>query len=275
LRENLKLELSETKTLISHPRTEAARFLGYDIVVLNNNQKLDWRGHRSINGQIGLKVPPDVVKSKCARFLLHGKPIHRAELIHDSVFSIVAHYQQEFRGIVEYYRLAYNLHQLNRLKWVMERSLTQTLAHKLRISVSTIYRRYQTILQTRNGSYIGLQVTVERGEGQKPLIAYWGGISLKRNMKAVLNDSPLQIVGPRTELERRLLANTCELCGSQENVQVHHVRALKDLQKEGKIPPPYWVQIMAARQRKTLVVCQKCHRDIHAGRVTQRAKTDM
>ncbi|NMG22331.1 reverse transcriptase/maturase family protein [Brasilonema bromeliae] len=275
LRENLKLELSETKTLISHPRTEAARFLGYDIVVLNNNQKLDRRGHRSINGQIGLKVPPDVVKSKCARFLLHGKPIHRAELIHDSVFSIVAHYQQEFQGIVEYYRLAYNLHQLNRLKWVMERSLTQTLAHKLRTSVSTIYRRYQTTLQTRNGPYIGLQVTVERGEGQKPLIANWGGISLKRNMKAVLNDSPLQTVGPRTELECRLLANTCELCGSQENVQVHHVRALKDLQKEGRNSPPYWVQIMAARQRKTLIVCQQCHMDIHAGRATQRTNTDM
>lgn len=275
LRENLKLELSETKTLISHPRTEAARFLGYDIVVLNNNQKLDRRGHRSINGQIGLKVPPDVVKSKCARFLLHGKPIHRAELIHDSVFSIVAHYQQEFRGIVEYYRLAYNLHQLNRLKWLMERSLTQTLAHKLRISVSTIYRRYQTTLQTRNGPYTRLQVTVERGEGQKPLIANWGGISLKRNMKAVLNDSPLQIAGPRTELERRLLANTCELCGSQENIQVHHVRALKDLQKKGRTLPPYWVQIMASRQRKTLIVCQQCHMDIHAGRATQRTNTDM
>lgn len=231
LRENLKLELSETKTLISHSRTEAARFLGYDIVVLNNNQKLDRRGHRSINGQIGLKVPPDVVKSKCARFLSHGKPIHRAELIHDSVFSLVAHYQQEFRGIVEYYRLAFNLHQLNRLKWVMERSLTQTLARKLRISVSTIYRRYQTTLQTRNGPYIGLQVTIEREEGQKPLIANWGGISLKRNMKAVLNDSPLKVIGPRAELERRLLANTCELCGSQENVQVHHVRALKDLNR--------------------------------------------
>lgn len=275
LRENLKLELSETKTLISHARTEAARFLGYDIVVLNNNQKLDRRGHRSINGQIGLRVPSDVVKSKSARFLLHDKPIHRAELVHDSVFSIVAHYQQEFRGIVEYYRLAYNLHQLNRLKWVMERSLVQTLAQKLRISVRTIYRRYQTTLQTCNGPYVGLQVTVERAEGQKPLIANWGGISLSRNMKAVLNDSPLQIVGPRTELERRLKANTCELCGSQENVQVHHVRALKDLQKKGKTPPPYWVQIMAARQRKTLVVCQQCHMDIHAGHVTQRTTIDM
>lgn len=275
LRENLKLELSESKTLITHPRTEAARFLGYDIVVLNNNQKLDRRGHRSINGQIGLKVPPDVIKSKCARFLLHGKPIHRAELIHDSVFSIVAHYQYEFRGIVEYYRLAYNLHQLNRLKWVMERSLTQTLAHKLRISVREIYRRHQTTLQTPDGSYIGLQVKVERSEGQKPLIANWGGISLSRNMKAVLNDSPFNIVGPRTELERRLLADTCELCGSHEDIQVHHVRALKDLHKKGRTPPPYWVEIMATRQRKTLVVCRQCHISIHTGCVKQRNTTDM
>ena len=107
------------------------------------------------------------------------------------------------------------------------------------------------------------------------MVANWGGISLKRNMKAVLNDSPLRIAGPRTELERRLMANTCELCGSQENVQVHHVRALKDLHKKGRTEPPYWVQIMAARQRKTLVVCQQCHMDIHAGRVTQRTNTTM
>lgn len=275
LRENLKLELSETKTLITHPRTEAARFLGYDIVVLNSDHKLDSRGHRSINGQIGLKVPSDVIKSKCERFLLHGKPIHRVELTNDSIFSIVAHYQHEFRGIVEYYRLAYNLYQLNRLKWVMERSLTQTLAHKLRISVREIYRRYQTTLQTPDGSYIGLQVKVERSEGKKPLIANWGGISLSRNMKAVLNDSPLIIVGPRTELERRLLANTCELCGSHEDIQVHHVRALKDLHKKGRTPPPYWVEIMATRQRKTLVVCRQCHMSIHAGCVKQRNTTDM
>ncbi|GAX46372.1 hypothetical protein NIES4075_73960 [Tolypothrix sp. NIES-4075] len=51
--------------------------------------------------------------------------------------------------------------------------------------------------------------------------------------------------------------------------------ALKDLQKEGRTSPSYWVQIMAARQRKTLVVCQQCHMDIHAGRATQRTNTDM
>src|SRR6266511_6080433 len=35
----LKLELSERKTLITHGRTEPARFLGYEIVVHNNDAK--------------------------------------------------------------------------------------------------------------------------------------------------------------------------------------------------------------------------------------------
>ncbi len=274
LREHLKLELSETKTLVTHARTGAARFLGYEIVTLHNDRKLDQRGHRSINGQIGLKVPTDVVREKYERYLRHGKPIHRGELIHDSLFSIVAQYQQEYRGIVEYYRLAYNLHKLNRLSWLMERSLTQTMAHKQRISVRTIHRRYRAIIDTDTRPHPVLQVTLERKPEQKPLVARWGGISLARKNRAVLNDAPLQICGPRTELERRLLADQCELCRSTEKVQVHHVRALKDLRLKGRTEKPFWVQVMAARKRKTLVVCKKCHDAIHAGKLARPVAAD-
>lgn len=270
LHEHLKLELSDTKTLISHAQTHAARFLGYEIVVLNNNRKLDGRGHRSINGQIGLRVPQDVIQHKRTRYRRHGKVIHRPELRNDAAFSIVAQYQQEYRGVVEYYRLAYNLHRLNQLKWVMERSLVQTLAQKLRISVRQVYRRYQTTLQTDHGPCVGLQVTVERENGKKPLVARWGGISLSRNMQANLNDSPLRICGPRTELVMRLQANICELCGAEEAIEVHHIRALKDLRRKGRAEPPFWKQVMAARQRKTLVTCRHCHDAIHRGEPIQK-----
>jgi len=64
---------------------------------------------------------------------------------------------------------------------------------------------------------------------------------------------------------------SCELCGSQEGVQVHHVRSLKDLKRKGRAEKPGWVKQMASRQRKTLVVCQKCHTDIHAGRHSKHA----
>jgi hypothetical protein len=76
----------------------------------------------------------------------------------------------------------------------------------------------------------------------------------------------LSLGGERSELEKRLLAETCELCGSHEQIEVHHIRALKDLQVRGRAPKPEWVTIMAARHRKTLITCRKCHHDIHAGR---------
>jgi group II intron reverse transcriptase/maturase len=266
LRDQLKLTLSDQKTLITHARSQAAQFLGYEVVVLNNNAKHDRRGHRSINGQIGLKVPLDVVQTKCALYLHHGKPRHRKELVNDSVYSIVAQFQQEYRGLVEYYQLAYNLHRLNRLKWLMEQALTKTLAHKLRITVSKVYERFHTTLQTDEGPRSVLEVKVERRQGKPPLIARWGNVSLARRKQAVLNDHPVPIWGSRTELEKRLLADTCELCGSQEAVEVHHIRGLKDLHHKGRAEKPHWVQIMAARQRKTLVTCRICHDDIHAGR---------
>ena len=164
LRDQLKLELSETKTLITHARTQAARFLGYDIAALHDNRKRDRRGHRCINGQIGLRVPPDVVRKKCRALPAPRQtdaPLGtRARLRLQHRGPVPA----EYRGVAEYYRRAYNLHRLNRLKWVMERSLTRTLALKLRTSISQVYRRFGATLQTDQGPCVGLQVTVEREE---------------------------------------------------------------------------------------------------------------
>jgi hypothetical protein len=201
----------------------------------------------------------------------HGKPVHLAVRMLNNVYSIVAQYQQEYRGIVEYYRLAYNLHRFGRLKWIMEQSLTKTLAHKLRLTVNKVYRRYLTTIQTPDGPRKVLQVRVAREE-KAALKTHWGGISLKRQQDAVLIDTPTQVWNARTELIERMLADTCELCGTQGKVEVHHVRRLRDLQRHDRPEKPAWVQIMAARQRKTLVVCNRCHNDIHAGRVDSSRK---
>jgi len=271
LHDQLKLELSPTKTLITHGRTQPARFLGYQIVVLHADHKRDRRGHRSINAGIGLKVPADVLRVKCAPYLHRGRPIRRTERIVDTDFSIVAQFQAEFRGVAEYYRLAFNRHQLGRVKHVMERSLTKTLARKYRIRVAQVYRRYRAVLATEHGPRRGLEVTVHRDGKRPPLVAQWGGISLARDTTPrPLNDNPPRIwSNRRSELVQRLLADACELCGSTEQVEVHHVRALKDLNPKGRNHLPEWATRMAARHRKTLVVCRACHQDVHAGRPTR------
>jgi hypothetical protein len=260
--------------MITHGRTQAARFLGYQIKVLHADDKRDQHGHRSINARIGLKVPVDVIRAKCMPYLRHGKPARRTERILDTDFSIVAAFQAEFRGVAEYYRLAFNRRQLGTLKYVMERSLTKTLARKYRIGVAQVYRRYHAVLQTEHGPRRGLQVTVARSGGRAPLVARWGGIRLARDTTPkVLNDNPRRIWNDgRSELVQRLLADVCELCGSTDQVEVHHIRALKDLAGKRGTHRPDWVKLMAARRRKTLVVCRDCHQDIHVGRPTRRSR---
>jgi AI2M/AI1M-like HNH endonuclease len=265
LREQLRLTLSEEKTLITPGRTEAARVLGDDLLVFHAEHQLDTAGRRVVNGKIGFRVPRDVVQAKSHPYKRHGKPMHRAEMAHDTVFSIVAHDQQGYRGLVESYRMADNLIALDELHRVMEPSLTMTRANTLKTRVSTIYDRYRHTMQTPDGPRKVLKVIVPR-EGRRPLVAQWGGMPLKWRASAVLDDRPTPVWNGRHARLVRLLADTCELCGAQGDMAVHHVRALADLKQRGRAARPAWMIPMAARRRKTLVVCGACHHTIHVGR---------
>ena len=149
----------------------------------------------------------------------------------------------------------------------MEGSLLKTLAFKHRSTMKKMKEKYQseTVDQRTGKTLKCLKVVVERGE-KRPLIAQWGGISLVHQRHAVIEDIPYQVYGGRTELLKRLLADQCELCGSRENIEVHHIRKLADLNVKGRKEKSVWAQIMATRNRKTLVVCQKCHNKIHNGK---------
>jgi Type II intron maturase len=195
-------------------------------------------------------------------------------LLNESDFTIIATYQLEYRGLVNYYRMAYNLPTLQKLKWVMETSLTKTLARKHKKSVRKVYKKYKAELDIEGKKCKGLQVTVPR-EGKKPLVATWGGIPLTWDITAPLEDQIEQYHWKRTELEQRLLAQVCEQCGATRmtaKIEVHHIRALKDLTKYDGREKPQWVQIMAERRRKTLVLCHTCHVNIQHGRPPRRNK---
>src|SRR5690606_39524630 len=133
-REELKLERSPDKTLITHARSQAARCLGYDITAHHHHRK-GARGRRWTDGFIKLNVPRSVVKAKCARHMRRGKPAHRRDLVNESDYTIVATFGAEYRGLVQYYLLAGDVYKLNRLEWVMRTAMLRTLAAKHRSSV--------------------------------------------------------------------------------------------------------------------------------------------
>ena len=150
LRETLALELNQSKTLITHARTRAARFLGYQITVQHCNTKLTG-GIRSANGGIALRVPRDVIKAKCAPYRRRGKPWHRPRLQNLPDYDIVRIYGAEYRGIVNYYRLAHDVWRLSTLCWNAETSMLKTLGAKHRSSVTKMAARHKAKIETSDG----------------------------------------------------------------------------------------------------------------------------
>ena len=158
----------------------------------------------------------------------NGKPVRRTGFHNDEDYTIVSRYQAEFRGVVQYYLLAYNVSHFGKLQWAMGKSLAQTLANKHKTTSAKIFRRYRSTALTEHGERACLKVEVQRVNGKRPLVAQFGGIPLKWNRQAVLADQkPQRYRTERNELIKRLLADKCELCGSTVNVEVHHIRALR------------------------------------------------
>lgn len=260
LKRELGLDLSMEKTLITHARTEKARFLGYDLRIMHSQER------RTVNGWMWFGVPKEVINEAKRKYMRNGKPVHRNEWILNSDYDIVANFQAEYRGLVQYYSMAHNIANLNEVEWVTVTSLLKTLAAKHKSSVNQMAKKYRSNLVVNGKSYRVFKVSVER-EGKQPLVSHFGAIPLKRNPRPVtLKDEPPKIMTGRSQLLDRMMAEECEMCGCKGRIQVHHVRKLKDLTQPGRRAKPAWVQRMAALRRKTLMVCESCHQAIHAGR---------
>jgi group II intron reverse transcriptase/maturase len=266
LHDELKLELSAEKTLITHARTHPARFLGYEIIVQHGDSKII-AGQRAANGKIGLRVPLDVIKAKRAPYLRHGKPWHRSAMQNLDDYDIVKTYGAEYRGIVQYYLLANDVWRLDRLRWDAVTSMLKTLAAKHQSSVNKMAAKHMATIETPYGPRRCFEARIER-TGKQPLVARFGGIPLVRDKRVVLIDrSPShQVTYPRKELVRRLLSRRCELCGDPDRVTVHQVRSLASLERHAS--QTAWAALMLRKRRKTLVVCRPCHDAIHVGTPT-------
>ncbi|MFX3868556.1 group II intron reverse transcriptase/maturase, partial [Streptococcus suis] len=69
----------------------------------------------------------------------------------DDDFSIVQTYQQEYRGLFQYYIFAKYLSWFSKVYWYMETSLLKTLAFKHKSSINIMLAKYKTTTTSTNG----------------------------------------------------------------------------------------------------------------------------
>lgn len=266
IRNELKMELSQEKTLITHSN-EPARFLGYDVRVRRDQQVKPWKNckQRTMNNTVELLIP---LKDKVEKYLFNksavkqrtdnGKiePVARVDLTRNTDLEIVTTYDAEIRGLCNFYFLASNYRSLNYFSYLMEYSCLKTLAWKHRCKLSKIYDKYRI-----GAKRWGIPYETKTGKKVRKLTKF-NEIDGKR-CDDVIPAIITIIAKGRTTIDSRLKAYRCELCGYEgkdRKYEVHHVNKVKNL--KGKEP---WEVVMIAKRRKTLVVCRDCHQKIHHG----------
>lgn len=265
----LKMELSQEKTLITHSN-EKARFLGYDIRVRRNNSIRKSGNHkqRTLSQIVELNIP---LEDKVMKFLFSKDiikqdksgniyPNVRKSLLRCTDLEIVTAYNAEVRGIGNYYSMASNFNTLNYFCYLMKYSCLKTLAHRHKSTVPKIITKF------KDGKG-GWGIPYETKQCKKR--CYFANLQVAKKNKSFsdkIDNTAIIHQNSRTVLEERLKAKFCELCGTTTAslYEIHHIHKLKDL--KGK---EFWKQTMIAKKRKTLVVCHECHKKIHGKKVSK------
>lgn len=269
LSEELKLELSEEKTLITNAH-DKAHFLGFDVFASDDQQAItDINGHkgRFYTGRIKLYVPRDKWQKKLTDYSAlkiayqEGRekfiPTERTYLINSDDLEILNQYNAEIRGIYNYYRIADNVSTLGDFYYVMKFSLFKTFAAKYKTHISRIRRKY-------GYKRFGVKYPSKSGRA----VAYLYDEGFRKNRSGI--SRPDVDIIPQvhrnlnsTSLISRLKAERCEWCGAENvPIEMHHVRKIKDL--KGKAG---WEIVMIGRKRKTMALCHACHDKLHAGKL--------
>ena len=269
LSEKLDLTLSDEKTLITHAQ-RPARFLGYDVHVRKSNHvKRNKLGHirRAYNSKVVLRMPIEAVRKKlfdyeALKLIRHNgkekwKPKGRIKLLNNDDLEILNAYNAEVRGFANYYSIANNSSALHSFRYIMEYSMYKTFGRKYRANIGRIIKKY------RHNKDFAVKYSNQKGEQKMNTFAKVSYRRKTTKMHANIDGLPNTIiVTAKTSLIDRLKAKLCEYCGATNDLEMHHVRKLKDL--KGRQP---WEKLMIARRRKTLAVCHSCHQKIHHGKM--------
>jgi len=261
--EQLKLTLNIEKTKITHSQLDSATFLGYRVyktklskmkIAQNRKGQLSRRTTNTI-----LDGPIDrIVKKLNERGYTKkdGSPTRNGRFINHTLYDMIEHYKMVERGILQYYKLANNYGRVAaRVHYILKYSCALTIASKMKLNtLRRVFNKYGKNLNIKNeaGEIITNYPTVDYRRPKKFTIA------------PILDYSSLEAYidqyDRRVQRGRKDLKGPCVLCGSNQDIEIHHVRKLSKAKRKD-----YLSTMMSRMNRKQIPVCKKCHIKIHQG----------
>ena len=249
---SIDLNLSKTKTKLTSLNTESVLFLG-TLISRSNHVRYSRMGsmrrlRRNKRG-IRLEAPLDRIKKKItnASFMKQGKSSPKFLWLQHEHDQIILLYNSVLRGFLNYYSFVHNYARLvSYVEYILKQSCAKLLATKFSLGrMAQVYKKYGNNLAGPKGKSF-----------YKP--------SYKMSLKFLTKSTPI-IGALYQEKSTATLDNLkSSVCQSDYRVELHHVRAMKDLNP--KIS--YMDRQMVTINRKRIPLCRKCHMLKHRNRET-------
>lgn len=232
LKNKLGIELNIEKTSISNIK-DGFKFLGALVsrkkqvirkVTKNIGKTIKFRKRISRRLIINAPLTDLITKLKSHGFTRNNKENvilakNRGDLINLSHYQILQFYNSRIRGLLNFYSFASNYPQLRRVIWLLEQSCALTLA--LKYKLKTMNKTFNKFGRHLTDPETGISIYHERN------------MKVKHDFKIKQPESheldKILDGSPHTTLTVRVSQIECAICGSKDNVEMHHLRKAKDI----------------------------------------------
>jgi group II intron reverse transcriptase/maturase len=280
LKENLGLTLNEEKTKITSLQ-EGFRFLGTELFIRKyNNEKEQPRTSYKRNGKvITAKVHPRIVMHAPIKELLDKLkekqfikavnkeyyPLGLDRLLNFDHEDILKYYSSIIRGIVNYYSFVDNRMRLSSIVRYLRYSCAATLKRKYKLATirQCFFNFGPELKSPRSETMLYVPTSIEL---RKKPDSDKSKFNISENVKlpdAVINQMWINKVTKSTVFK------SCAICDATENIEMHHLRSVKDVRnkiKQGKASFAIW---KGAFLRKQIPLCSRHHKAWHSHLLTK------
>jgi group II intron reverse transcriptase/maturase len=274
--EELNLKFNPDKTGITNYSTNVVKFLGFTIrapyflgkvkplesVMINGKNILR---RKKIRISINMDLEKVIKKLQANGFIKkrlshseHHKLIYRGtfkgNLINMDHADIIRYYNAVVRGIFNYYSFARNRVDVTWIGWLIKESCGLTLARKFKLkTLANTFKEF--------GKDLGVRLSEDKRISFVD-IKYKAAINIAKAV-AITKD-PLKNLEEvwNAKFTKTNLNAPCVICGSEERVEMHHVRKIRDL-KNPKNKLDFYTRQMAAINRKQVPLCRDHHIRLH------------
>ena len=272
----LKLRFNPDKTGITNYSAKLVKFLGYTI------RAPHFKGTKKpietvrVNGKlltrrkkIRIRIDMDtqkVIKKLLANGFIRKRTSHsnhnrlnlrgtfKGNLINLDHADIIMYYNAVVRGIFNYYNFVSNRVNVSWIGWLIKESCGLTLAKKLKLrTLAAVFRKF--------GRDLGVNVNEDKRISFID-IKYRTAINIAKTVN--ITQDPLKNLEKvwNAKFTKSKLNAPCVICGSTEEIEMHHVRKIKDI-KNPNSKLDFFTRQMAAINRKQVPLCKDHHTRLH------------